>query len=236
MNLTLSGPMKVFAIVGALAALALVGGMMFLNRPQAEAASSLGEPIEVPAKKKTGIMEAVGMANKVASKANAAAAKPSAVAGDKATPKATTRPAVKPTTAKAATPAVKKAAPKPKTPPKAKPQKHYRVIATNGLPMRIVVALQKHPVVVVALWSKGGKIDEMARDEAARGAAAAGAAYVPIDLFTDAREAEALTLKLGFVLRAPGVLFFTRPGQLSLSLDGFQDHETVAQAAANVLR
>jgi hypothetical protein len=102
--------------------------------------------------------------------------------------------------------------------------------------MRIVVALKNHPVVVVSLWSKGGKIDEMSRDEAARGAAAAGAAFVPIDLLTDAREAEALTLKLGVVIRSPGILIFTRPDALSLSLDGFQDHETVAQAAANVLR
>jgi hypothetical protein len=229
-NLTVSGPIKVFAVVAVLAGLALVGGMTFLGRPPAEEDAA---PIVLPTKKTTGPLAAIGKAEQVAAKANAAAAKPAKVAAS-----AKAKPAVKPKVTKAV-PAAKagaKAKAKPKLPPKAKAEKHYRGIATNGLPMRIAVALNTHSVVVVSLWSKGGKIDEMARDEAARGAGAAGAAFIPLDLLGDARQAEALTLKLGVVLRAPGILIFTRPDVLSFTLTGFQDHVTVAQAAANVLR
>jgi hypothetical protein len=231
-NLTVSGPIKVFAVVAALAAVALVGGMMFLGRPPAEADAA---PIVLPTKK-TGLLKAIGKAKVVGAKANASAARPAKVAaGAKA--KAAAKP--KATRAAPAAKAPAKAAKvhaKPKLPPKAQAEKHYRGIAANGLPMRIAVALNRHSVVVVAVWSKGGKIDEMARDEAARGAGATGAAFVPLDVLGDAREAEALTLKLGIVLHAPGVLIFTRPNVLALTLDGFRDHETVAQAAANALR
>src|SRR4029453_14303631 len=79
-----------------------------------------------------------------------------------------------------------------------------RLIASNGLPSRVVAQLQSHDVVIVALWGSGGKIDAMSRDEAAAGASAARAGFVPIDVIKNSREAEALTLKLGFVLRAPG--------------------------------
>ena len=89
---------------------------------------------------------------------------------------------------------------------------------------------------VVALWGSGGKIDAMSRDEAAAGASAARAGFVPIDVIKNSREAEALTLKLGFVLRAPGVLVFKNPDTLANTLDGFRDRETVAQAALDALR
>ena len=50
------------------------------------------------------------------------------------------------------------------------------------------------------------------------------------------REAEALTLKLGIMLRAPTVLLFTSGGKLANTLEGFRDRETVGQAALNALR
>lgn len=213
MELTVSGPIKVFAVVAVLAALALGGGMMFLGRPPAEADAS---PIVLPRKEGTGPLQAIGKAQKVAAKANAAVAKPAKVAAT-AKPVAAPKPVAKP---------------KPKPKPAAKP----KLIAANGLPTRIVSGLRERSVVVVALWSKGGKIDEMARDEAAKGAASAGAGFIALNVVGDSREAEALTLKLGVVLRAPGILIFTRPDVVSLTLGGFQDHETVAQAAANALR
>ena len=91
-------------------------------------------------------------------------------------------------------------------------------------------------LVIVALWGSGGKIDAMSRDEAAAGASAARAGFVPIDVIKNSREAEALTLKLGFVLRAPAVLVFKNPDTLANTLDGFRDRETVAQAALDALR
>lgn len=219
--MNVSPAVKVFALVGALAALALGGGMMFLGRPPAEADAS---PIVLP-KKKSGPLAAIGSAENVAAKANAAAAKPGVVAGTSEAPAPTAKP-------KAVTKPKVVAKPKPKP----APAKKASVIAANGLPTRITSALQRNSVVVVALWSTGGKIDAMARDEAAAGAAAASVGFVPIDLVANSREAQALTLKFGIVLRSPGILVFTRPDVVSLSLDGFRDRETVAQAAVNALR
>jgi hypothetical protein len=88
----------------------------------------------------------------------------------------------------------------------------------------------------VSLWGTDGKIDAMSRDEAAAGAAAAGAGFVPLNVIQRSGEAEALTLKLGVLLRAPTVLFFTAGGKLANTLNGFNDRETVAQAALNALR
>lgn len=226
MSLTVSPAVKVFAVVGVLAALALMGGMMFLGRPPAEVDAA---PIVLP-KQKTGVLAGVGAAEKVAAKANAAVKKPSPVAGTAKSAKAV------------ATSARPKPAATPKPQPAAKPKpapataKTPSLIAANGLPTRIAGALQRHSVVVVSLWSTGGKIDAMSRDEAAAGAASAGAGFVPLDLVKNSREAQALTLKLGIVLRSPGILVFTRPNVVSLSLDGFRDRETVAQAAANALQ
>jgi hypothetical protein len=222
-SFNVSPAIKIFALVGALAALILVGGMMFLGRPPAESDAA---PIVLPRKKSGGPLAAVAKTERVAATANAAVAKPGKVA---ATAEPTAKPAAKPKVVAKPKPVV---AAKPKAKPKPKPQ----LIAANGLPTRIVTALRDRPVVVVALWSKGGKIDEMARDEAAKGAASALAGFVSLDVLGNSREAEALTLKLGVVLRAPGILIFTRPDMVSLTLGGFQDHETVAQAAANVLR
>jgi hypothetical protein len=222
-SLNVSPAVKVFAIVALLAAVALGGGMMFLGQPPADADAA---PMVLP-KKKTGALQAIGAAKQVAAKANAAAAKPAAVAAA-GTAKS------KPVAAAAAKPQPV-AKPKP-APAKAKPKPKPSLIAANGLPTRISRALQSHSVVVVSLWSTGGKIDAMSRDEAAAGAAAAHAGFVPIDLVQDSREAQALTLKLGIVMRSPGILVFTRPDVVSLSLDGFRDRETVAQAATNALR
>jgi hypothetical protein len=102
--------------------------------------------------------------------------------------------------------------------------------------MQIMVSLRSHNVVVVSLWGTDGKIDEMSRDEAAAGAAAVGAGFVSFNVIERGREAEALTLKLGKMLRAPTVLLFTSGGKLANTLEGFRDRETVGQAAMNALR
>lgn len=211
MSLAVSPAVKVFALVAALAAFVLVGGMMFMGgEPEAEVTVSA-----LPTKKPTTLLDAPARAKKVAAKAKAAAAAKQAVATPaKAKPAAT--------------------APKAKAKPAATPV--VRTVASNGLPMRIMVALRSHNVVVVSLWGTGGKIDEMSRDEAAAGAAAVGAGFVSLNVIGQGRAAEALTLKLGVVLRAPGVLLFTSGGKLANTLGGFHDRETVAQAALNALR
>jgi hypothetical protein len=192
-NVNVSAPIKIFALVGLFAAVALGGGMMLLGKGQTEADAA---PIVIPSKKKAPAVRPPVAEKKAAPKS--------------AKPKATRKPAAAPV--------------------KAQP------VAANGLPRQIVVALRRHGVVVVSLWGTGGKIDGLARDEAASGAAAAGAGFVALNVIADARAAEALTLKLDTVLRAPGVLLFTGSDTLANKLDGFRDRETVAQAALDALR
>lgn len=214
MGAQVSAPTKVFALVGILAALVIGGGMMFMGRGTSDEAAA---PIVIPSKK-AGLLDAPAAAKKVAAKASAAAK-----SAGKVTPAVKAKPAVK-------------ARPAAKPKPAARPAAPVRLIAANGLPSRLVAQLQSHDVVIVALWGSGGKIDAMSRDEAAAGASAARAGFVPIDVIKNSREAEALTLKLGFVLRAPAVLVFKNPDTLANTLDGFRDRETVAQAALDALR
>lgn len=208
MSLAVSPAVKIFALVGVLGALVLGLGMMLMGgETEAEPAA-----IALPTKKQ-GVLDAPARAKKLAAQAKAAAAAKKAVV----------------TPAKA-----KPAAPAKVAKPAAKPA--VRVIATNGLPNSIMVALRSHNVVVVSLWGSGGKIDAMSRDEAAAGAAAVGAGFVSLNVLERGREAEALTLKLGTMLRAPTVLLFTSGGKLANTLEGFRDRETVAQSALNALR
>jgi hypothetical protein len=212
-SLAVSPAVKIFALVGVLGALVLGLGMMLMGgETEAEPAA-----IVLPTKKQ-GVLDAPARAKKVAAQAKAGAAAKKAVV----TP-AKTKPAAKAAApAKAAKPAVAKPA--------------VRVIATNGLPNSIMLSLRSHNVVVVSLWGTGGKIDAMSRDEAAAGAAAVGAGFVSLNVLASGREAEALTLKLGTMLRAPTVLLFTSGGKLANTLEGFRDRETVAQSALNALR
>ena len=217
MSLAVSPAVKVFALVGVLGALVLGMGMMLMG------GETETEPTAAELSAQTqGLLAAPARAKQVAAKAKANAAAKKAVA----TP-AATKPAAKPA-AKAPAPKVKPA--KPTQAPVT------RGLATNGLPMQIMVALRSHNVVVVSLWGTGGKIDEMSRDEAAAGATAVGAGFVSLNVIERGREAEALTLELGTMLRAPTVLLFTSGGKLANTLEGFRDRETVGQAALNALR
>jgi hypothetical protein len=212
-SLAVSPAVKIFALVGVLGALVLGLGMMLMGGETEAEPTAIALPT-----KKQGLLDAPARAKKVAAQAKAAAAaKKAAVTPAKA------KPAAKPAApAKAAKPAVAKPA--------------VRLIATNGLPNSIMVSLRSHNVVVVSLWGTGGKIDAMSRDEAAAGAAAVGAGFVSLNVLASGREAEALTLKLGTMLRAPTVLLFTSGGKLANTLEGFRDRETVAQSALNALR
>ncbi len=212
MSLAVSPAVKIFALVGVLGALVLGLGMMLMGGETEAEPTAIALPT-----KKQGILDAPARAKKVAAQAKADAAAKKAVA----TP-AVAKPTAKPVApAKVAKPAAAKPAP---------------LVATNGLPNSIMLALRSHNVVVVSLWGTGGKIDAMSRDEAAAGAAAVGAGFVSLNVLERGREAEALTLKLGTMLRAPTVLLFTSGGTLANTLEGFRDRETVAQSALNALR
>lgn len=203
--MNVSAPVKVFALLGIVAVVLIGGYTMVLGGGSMEASSA-----ELPLK--NGVIETQALAREVASQASADA---KAKAAGKA-PAAKTK----------STPPAAKAKPRTRRP--------APVIAANGLPSRIVTALRRSEVVVVALWGSGGKIDELARDEAAAGAAAARATFIPLNVIRSGKEAEALTLKLG-VLRTPTVLLFRGDSELAIRLDGFRDRETVAQAALSAL-
>ena len=216
MSLAVSPAVKIFALLGVLGALVLGLGMMLLGGETEAEPTAIALPT-----KKQGLLDAPARAKKVAAQAKADAAAKKALATP-AVAKPTAKPAAKPAApAKVAKPAAAKPAP---------------LVATNGLPNSIMLALRSHNVVVVSLWGTGGKIDAMSRDEAAAGAAAVGAGFVSLNVLESSREAEALTLKLGTMLRAPTVLLFTSGGTLANTLEGFRDRETVAQSALNALR
>ena len=140
-------------------------------------------------------------------------------------PTQATKPARKTTAAKphaTAKPAPAKPEPVvPKTP----------IVTATGLPVVLVTALERHPVVVVALFDPQSRVDGISLREASAGAAAARAGFVPMNVL-DASQAGPLMKLLG-VLPDPAVLVYRRPGDLVARFDGFADRDTVAQAVTN---
>jgi hypothetical protein len=106
-----------------------------------------------------------------------------------------------------------------------------RKLATNGLPVTVARALQKHSVVVVSLFSPSASLDKLSSREAKAGAAAGGAGFVAINVFHQ-RAGIPLLRKLG-VVDTPAVLVVTRRRAITAELKGFVDRNVVAQAVAD---
>ena len=104
-------------------------------------------------------------------------------------------------------------------------------LATHGLPLKVAKALQKHRVVVVALYTPGSKLDEMAEAESQAGAKAEGAGFVHLDVFRQ-KEGNPILRKLG-VIETPAVLVVSRPAHVYANLPGVTDRTIVAQAVAD---
>jgi hypothetical protein len=204
MSVNLSPQMRVVALAGGLAALALVGGFMMLGRMQPASSAAPLKQIKPLHPVKT------------TPAAKAAAALPVAK-------KAAARKAV-PAKAKLAVqkPAVKKPAAK----------KPAAVANPKGLPLVIARALAANQVVVVALYDPEAHVDAISLAEAEAGAKLAGVGFVGLNVLNQA-QSHPLTSKLG-VLPDPGLLIYLRTGDLVLRIDGFVDRDTVAQAARNV--
>lgn len=204
--MNVSGPVRVFALVGGLAALAL-GAWFFLLGGMSPSASS--EPVKEIKPLYGGKKPAATPSRK--QPANTTAPKRAATA------EATARPNAKP-----------KAKPKPKTP--ARPVK---IANPEKLPLAVARALARSPVVVVSLYSPEAKVDMIALSEARAGAQRANVGFVALNAL-DRRASEALTRKLG-VLSAPTFFLYKRPGKLVMRIDGFADRDLVAQAAVSAL-
>jgi hypothetical protein len=185
----LSPQVRIFGLV---AALAVVGGLLFLYT---SGRSSAAEP--------------------------ELAAPPAATA----VVKPAKTPAVHKTTAPKAKPL------KAKAPAKAAPKKVVPKIPPTGFPLAVDRALARHKVVVVSLVVPGSHVDELAAGEAKAGAKLGGAGYLALNVLNE-RVAHAVLAKLNG-LKEPSLLILKRSGEVVLSLEGFVDRETVAQAAAN---
>ena len=213
MNVNVSGPVRVFALVGGLAALAL-GVWFFLLGGMSPSASS--EPVKEIKPLYGGKKPATPAAKQQASVAPTAPKPATTPQGTRTKTKAQAR------TAK---PAVK---PKP-----AKPSRATKVANPENLPLALAQALARSPVVVVSLYSPEAKVDRISLDEARAGARRAHVAFVALNAL-DRRASEALTRKLG-VLSAPAFFLYKRPGTLVMRVDGFADRDLVAQAAVAAL-
>ncbi len=214
MTTTLSPQIRLIALIGLLAAAALVVSTQLVFR--GVLFSGEAQPAAVPAGvSATPRKTEAGTKPKAAVTADAikSPAKPDAKKAATATNTATAAEAKESTNAEAAT---------------------KRPLRTHGLPVPLARALQDHRVVVVSLYAPNAAVDRLSRAEAEAGAGEVGAGFVALNAL-ERKTTEPLASKLG-VLKAPSVLVYTRPAKLFVRLDGFVDVATVAQAADNARR
>jgi hypothetical protein len=109
----------------------------------------------------------------------------------------------------------------------------------DGMPASLALALRTNAVVVVALYAPKSSVDQFAREEAHAGASSAGAGFVALNVADEKVAAPLTSLLTGGataadrVLDDPAVLVFQAPRTLFVRLNGYNDRETVAQAATN---
>jgi hypothetical protein len=220
----ISAPVRIVALVGMLAALAMGGWVMTAGMRGTSPSGAADTPTPL-------IAQANAVANKLSAHNNATAAgKADPAAATAAKPKAVTPAKHKPKTVAAAPPAAKAAQPAAVTPPAT----HVAAAAPAllpGTPHTIAALLATHRVVVVLLYNPRAKIDEFTLGEAVLGANQSSAGFLRVDVL-DQRQAEPF-LKAYGVLQDPTLLFFVRPGKLAHKLTGFADHETISQAVMN---
>jgi hypothetical protein len=234
----ISAPVRIVALVGMLAALAMGGWVMTagMRGGSPGAADATPTPLLTPIAQASAVANklsahntatATGKPGKVAAAAAATAKpKPAATTKHKGTPVSPTALAAEansaaPATVKqhaAVTPATKHAA--SSTP-----------ALLPGTPHTIASLLATHSVVVVLLYNPRAKVDDFTLGEAVLGATQSKAGFLRVDVL-DERQAKPFLQAYG-VLQDPTLLFFTRPGKLVHKLYGFADHETVSQAVIN---
>lgn len=206
----ISAPVRIVALVGMLAALAMGAWMM--------SAGMRGGSPGTDAASQTDLLTPVAQATAVAGKLNAHNKATAAGKADKAAavkPKAVV-PKVKP-------PVVAKAAAKPVVKPKPK--------LLPGTPHTIAALLGTYRVVVVLLYNPRAKVDAYSLGEAALGATQSKAGFLRVDVLNQKQAAP--FMRAYGVLQDPTLLFFVSPGKLVHKLSGFADHETVSQAVIN---
>jgi hypothetical protein len=101
-------------------------------------------------------------------------------------------------------------------------------LQTHGLPVPVARALQKHSVVVVAMYIPSSGVDKTTTAEAQAGAKTARAGFVAIDVLNQ-KNGTAMLRKLG-VVNTPVVLVVKRPANVDSEFHGLVDRAVVAQA------
>jgi hypothetical protein len=210
-NLTISPQIRIVALVGLLAVVALGSGTVLLGRSHNSAATQVPtiQRHTTPTSTKT--------------PTRAAHARPAKHAPATPVSKTVVAPAAK--THASAKAHAKSAAPK------------LRLnLVYADLPKPLQWQLAQHKVVVVSLYDPRAEADAISVAEAHAGAVDANAGFLLVSVL-DNKVAGVLTALLpgGGLLPDPGVLVYRAPGNLALRIDGFVDRASVAQAASNVL-
>lgn len=203
MDLSVSRPIRIFALVALIAALG--GGGLLVLRPKPAATPPVGS-------------------NDLATKPTAPVTHPALTTASKPSSHAKAAAPAGPAHASKAA---------PKHVPASKPQLAAEAaVAANGLPMALAKALRTHEIVVVSLFDPQSRTDSISFAEARAGAAEARVGFVALSLL-DSVAAGALTTALpgGGLLPSPGLLIYRRPHVIVYRIDGFADRDTVAQAA-----
>jgi hypothetical protein len=205
-NLTVSQPIKILALVGLLAIAALGATTLLLGR--SHPSTSAQAPTQIHHRR-------------VATTKTATPAAPHAHA--------------KPAHAKSVTPATKAPA-ATHTRAKPAAPKRYGNLVYADLPAPLQWQLALHKIVVVSLYDPNADVDAISVAEAHAGAVDAGAGFLLVSVLDNkvAGILTAL-LPGGGLLPAPGILVYRAPGELMVRLDGFADRTSVAQAVTNAL-
>jgi hypothetical protein len=101
----------------------------------------------------------------------------------------------------------------------------------HGLPVSVARALEKHSVVVVAMYMPSSDVDTVTGAEAQAGAKEMGAGFVSVNVLHQ-QSGTAMLRKLG-VVNTPVVLVVKRPANISSEFKGLVDRDVVAQAVAD---
>lgn len=208
MNVTLSQPVKILALVGLLAALGL-GATMFLHGGGSTVKTSTATP-RTPVRTRTHLP---------------------------ATQQPATKPkTVTPTTTPTKRAAKTHVARRSRVHHKAKQAAFHGNEVLAQLPAPLQWQLAHHKIVVVSVYNPQSDTDAISVAEAHAGAVSAGAGFLLVSVL-DNKVAGILTALLpgGGLLPDPGVLIYRAPGNVAIRIDGFVDRDAVAQAATNAL-
>jgi hypothetical protein len=235
-NLTLSPPIKILALVGLIGVLGLGASTLVLGHGTPTVRTSTAKPhgdaLTTPVKDLT---PAKTTPATVATKHHATA---TPAKKHVTVTKPVTKPVTKAPAQTAAKARVKAVTPSPaKTQAKAVAHRAQRGnLVYEDLPKQLQWQLAQHKIVVVSLYNPHADVDAISVAEAHAGATATKAGFLLVNVL-DNSIAGLLTglLPGGGLLPDPGVLVYRAPGDIMVRLDGFADRDSVAQAVTNAL-